>query len=158
MSENTSDRLRNGSEDATAGILGVPEILCTRFVRKPGKRGIRRILGILSISNLSVFSADVGFDSRRLHQLLSSKRIGLFNRIETIPSLASIRPFDWNRPIDLRHLQAVPRPDKKPPDAGGGPYSSKSFPCCSFLNLPLFKSLSAISFRVFPVMMLLGAS
>jgi hypothetical protein len=57
------------SEDATAGILGVPEILCTRFVRKPGNRGILQISGILSISNLSVFSADDGFDSRRLHQL-----------------------------------------------------------------------------------------
>ena len=68
MSENTSDRPLNGSEDATAGILGVPEILCTRFVRKPGNRGILLISGILTISNLSVFSADGGFDSRRLHQ------------------------------------------------------------------------------------------
>jgi hypothetical protein len=43
-------------------ILGVPEILCTRFVRKPGNRGILQFSGILSISNLRVFSADVGFD------------------------------------------------------------------------------------------------
>jgi hypothetical protein len=56
-------------EDAAAGVLGVPEIVCTRFVRKPGNRGIWPISGILSISNLSVFSADGGFDSRRLHQM-----------------------------------------------------------------------------------------
>ena len=47
-------------------ILGVPEIFCTRFVRKLGNRGILQISGILSISNLSVFSADDGFDSRHL--------------------------------------------------------------------------------------------
>jgi hypothetical protein len=31
--------------------------------------GILKFSGILSISNLSVFSADVGFDSRRLHHI-----------------------------------------------------------------------------------------
>jgi hypothetical protein len=57
----------NGTADVE--VLGVLEIVCTRFVRKPDNRGIRHISGILNISNLSVFSADDGFDSRRLHQL-----------------------------------------------------------------------------------------
>ena len=65
--ENSSDRPEDGLEDAPAVVLGIPEDLCTRFVRKPGNRGIRQVSGILSISNLSVFSAAGGFDSRRLH-------------------------------------------------------------------------------------------
>ena len=68
MSENTSDRPLNGWEDVAARVLGVPEILCTRFVRRFGNREIGQFSGSLSISNLIVFSADGGFDSRRLHQ------------------------------------------------------------------------------------------
>ena len=36
------------------------------FVRNPGDRGIWHFSGIPSISNLSVFSADGGFDSNYL--------------------------------------------------------------------------------------------
>ena len=48
------------------GVLAVPEMFSTRFVRKHGNRGILQFSGILRISNLSVFSADDGFDSSRL--------------------------------------------------------------------------------------------
>jgi hypothetical protein len=65
--KNSSDRPLNGPEDAPAGVLGIPENFCTRFVRKPGNPEIRHISGILSFSNLSVFSGYGGFDSRRLH-------------------------------------------------------------------------------------------
>jgi hypothetical protein len=67
--ENTSDRLLNGWEEATAAILGIPEILCTRFVRRSGNLGNWQFSGILGFSNLSVFSAEDGFDSRRLHHI-----------------------------------------------------------------------------------------
>jgi hypothetical protein len=58
--------------DRKMQLLGFWEFL-KFFVRKPGNRGILQISGILSISNLSVFSADDGFDSRRLPKKLNSK-------------------------------------------------------------------------------------
>jgi hypothetical protein len=67
--KNSSARPLNGPEDTAAGVLEIPEDFCTRFVRKRGNPEIRHISGILSFSNLSVFSAYGGFDSRRLHAL-----------------------------------------------------------------------------------------
>ena len=68
---------RNGLEDTVVGVLGILRKLCTRFVRRFGKHGILLLSGIHRISKFSIFSADVGFDSRRLHQLIDIK---LLNR------------------------------------------------------------------------------
>jgi hypothetical protein len=67
----------NGLEDTAVGVLGILGKVCTRFVRRFGKHGILLLSGIHRISKLSIFNADVGFDSRRLHQLVDIK---LLNR------------------------------------------------------------------------------
>jgi hypothetical protein len=91
--KNSSDGPLNGLEGEAVGGSGIPEILCTRFVRKNGNRGILQFSGILSVSNLSVLSADVGFDSSpRLETITASVTLSCQRGMHSFRVLASSHP------------------------------------------------------------------